>query len=288
MAQRILITGATGNVGRELARALADTDAAVVGGTTTLAKAAGLEAQGVEPAVIDFSDRASLVTAMRDVDSVFLLMPLAERMGEWAANALAVARASGVQHIVRASAMGADVNVAFRLGRAHGMVDQLVIESAIPYTILRPNPFMQNYLGHYGAGIRERGAIELPQGDGRVSFVDLRDVSRSAARVLTSPGPHWNRAYDLTGPEALSNDDVARVISEVTGRAVRYGPLPDEDVRRDMLGAGAGEWNTEAVMSLHTHVRQGGAERVTRDVEEITGRRPTSFAEFAREHAGSW
>lgn len=288
MAQRVLITGATENVGREVLKALAGCDVTVVGGTTTLAKAAGLEDQGVEPAVIDFSDRASLAAAMRGVDSVFLLMPLAETMGEWAGNVLSVARASGVQHVVRASALGADVNVAFRLGRAHGMVDQLLIESRIPYTILRLNSFMQDYLSRYGTGIRERGVIELPQGDGRVSLVDVRDVAGSAARILTSPGPHWNRAYDLTGPEALSNADVARVISEVTGRAVRYDPPPDDAVRRDMLRAGAGEWSTEAVMSLHAQIRTGGAARVTRDIEEITGNKPAGFAEFAREHAGSW
>lgn len=288
MAQRILITGATGTVGREVVKALKGADATLVGGTTTLSKAAGLEAQGVEPVVVDFSDPVTLVPAMRGVDSVFLLLPLAERMGEWASNALAVARASGVRHIVRSSAMGADVNVAFRLGRAHGMVDQLVIESAIHYTILRPNSFMQNYLTQYGAGIRERGVIEVPQGDGRVSLVDVRDVARSAAVVLVSPGPHWNRAYDLTGPEALSNDDVARAVSDVTGRIVRYAPPPAEDVRRDMAAAGASEWGREAVMSFHAHVRAGGAADVTRDVEEITGRAPTAFAKFAREHAGSW
>lgn len=288
MGFRILVTGATEIVGRELVKALAGADVAVVGGTTTLAKAAGLGGQGAEAAVIDFSDRASLAAAMRDVDSVFLLMPLAETMGEWGANALAVARASGVRHVVRASAMGADVNVAFRLGRAHGMVDQLLVESGIPYTILRPNSFMQDYLSHFGSGIRERGAIELPQGDGRVSLVDARDVACAAARVLTSPGPHWNRAYDLTGPDALSNGDVARVISDVTGRTVRYRSVPDEDVRRDMRSEGAGEWNTEAVMSLHAHIRAGGAARVTRDVEEITGKEPASFAKFAQEHAGSW
>lgn len=288
MGLRILVTGATGNVGRELLRALAHVGATIVGGTTTLAKAAGLEKQGVEPAVIDFSDPASLAAAMRGVDSVFLLVPLAETMGEWGANALSVARASGVQRIVRSSAMGADVNVAFRLGRAHGMVDQLVIESGIPYTILRPNSSMQSYLSSYGAGIRERGAIELPHGDGRVSLVDVRDVARSAARVLTNPGPHWNRAYDLTGPEALSNHDVARAISGVIGRAIRYTSLPDDDARREMLKAGAGEWNVEAVMSLHGHIRAGKAAAVTPDVEEITGTKPTSFAQFAKEHAGSW
>jgi uncharacterized protein YbjT (DUF2867 family) len=285
---RVLITGATEYVGRELVRALAGADAKVVGGTTTLAKAASLESQGVEPAVIDFSDTASLAAAMRGVDSVFLLLPLEETMGQRAANVLSIARASGVGHVVRASVMGADVNVPFRLGRAHGMVDQLLIESGMPYTILRRNSLMQEYTSRYGAGVRERGVLELPQGDGRVSLVDLRDVARSAARVLLSPGPHWNRAYDLTGPQALSNEEVARVISEVTGRIVRYSSPTDDEVRRDMMEAGAGEWATEAEMGFHAYVRAGGAARVTRDVEEITGTRPTSFAEFAREHVGSW
>lgn len=285
---RILITDATAHVGRELVRALAGAGATVVGGTTTLAKAAGLERQGVEPAVVDYSDRASLAAAMRGVDSAFLLLPLGEAMAEWAANALSVAMASGVNHIVRASVIGADVNVPFRLGRAHGMVDQLLVESGMPYTILRGNATMQEYVSRYGAGVRERGVLELPQGYGRLSLVDLRDVGRSAARVLLGPGPHWNRAYDLTGPDALSNRDVARVISEVTGRSVRYSSPPESEFRRSLAASGQGEWAAEAEMSFHAHVRAGGAARVTRDVEEITGARATSFAEFAREHAGSW
>jgi len=288
MGIRILVTGATGSVGRELLRALAGHDVTVIGGTTTLAKAAGLERQGVEPAVVDFSDCSSLAAAMRGVKRIFLSMPLAEAMAAWAANVLAVARAAGIHHIVRSSAMGADVNVAFRLGRAHGMVDQLIAESEIPYTILRPSSLMQDYVSSYGQGIRERGTIALPRGDGRVSLVDGRDVARSAALVLTSPGPHWNRSYDLTGPEALSNEDIARTISRVIGRAIGYTSPDDDDVRREMLEAGTAEWDVEAVMSLHRHVRAGKAAAVTGHVEEITGAKPTSFAQFALEHADSW
>ena len=288
MSIRILVTGATGNVGRELLRALSGTDATLVGGTTTLSKAASLEEQGVEPALIDFSDRASLAAAMRGVDSVFLLMPLAETLGQWGSNVLGVARAAHVHHVVRSSVMGADVNVAFRLGRAHGMVDQLLIESGIPYTILRPNAFMQSYALEYGAGIRERGVIELPHGDGRTSLVDARDLARTAARVLVDPGPHWNRAYDLTGPEALSNHDIARAISEVTGREITYRSPPDDAVRREMLEAGVSEWNVEAAISHHAYIRAGRAARLSPDVEAITGVRPTSFGQFAAEFAGSW
>jgi uncharacterized protein YbjT (DUF2867 family) len=288
MSIRILVTGATGSVGRDLLRILSDTDATLVGGTTTLSKAAGLEEQGVEPALIDFSERASLAAAMRGVDSVFLLMPLAKSLGQWGSNALGVARAAGVHHVVRLSVMGADVNVAFRLGRAHGMVDQLVIESGIPYTILRPNAFMQNYTRDHGASIRERGMIELPHGDARTSLVDARDVARSAARVLMDPGPHWNRGYDLTGPEALSNHDVARAISAVTGREIRYRSVLDDDSRRAMLEAGLCEWTVEAVLSHHAHIRSGRAAIVSPDVEAITGSKPTTFEAFARDFAGSW
>jgi uncharacterized protein YbjT (DUF2867 family) len=288
VGQRILITDATERLGKELARALAGEGATVVGGTTTLAKAAGLEADGIEPAVIDFGDRASLAAAMRRADTVFLSVPLAETMGEWAANAIGVARASGVRHLVRSSVTGADVNVAFRLGRAHGMVDQLAAESGIPCTILRASPLMQDYASHLGPGIRDRGLIELPQGDGRLSLVDVRDAARAAAVVVTNPIPHWNHAYDLTGPDALSNAEVASTISDITGRTVRYASRPDADVRRDMLRAGLPEWNVEALMSLHAHVRAGGAAAVTSDVERITGSAPRSFADFAREHAGSW
>jgi uncharacterized protein YbjT (DUF2867 family) len=184
--------------------------------------------------------------------------------------------------------MGADVNVSFRLGRAHGMVDQLLVESTIPYTILRPNVFMQDYVGIYGPDIRDQGVIELPHGDGRISLVDVRDVARSAAEVLTRPGPHWNRAYDLTGPEALSNADIAGTISRVTGRDIEYRSPADGDVRRSMLEGGADAWRAEALLSLHAHIRGGEAAHVSGAVEVITGIAPTGFDAFAREHSGAW
>ena len=151
------------------------------------------------------------------------------------------------------------------------------------WTMLRPHVFMQNLLGQASTVFRE-GRIGAMSGNGRIPFIDARDIAAVAAAALTRSGHDWQK-YILTGPEALSYYDIARILSDVTGRPVEYHDLFDE-ARERMTRAGAAPSSVEGSLALATHQRAGGKTAMVHDtVRQILGRAPRSFAEFAKDHA---
>jgi nucleoside-diphosphate-sugar epimerase len=125
------------------------------------------------------------------------------------------------------------------------------------------------------------------QGDGKVSHIDIRDIAAMAVKALTENG-HEGKAYTLTGPEALSNARVAEILSEDTGREIRYVDLPPEQFKQALLAAGVPEWSANALIDLQLLYRRGGANAVTRDVEELLGRKPITFEQFSRDYADAF
>jgi uncharacterized protein YbjT (DUF2867 family) len=143
---------------------------------------------------------------------------------------------------------------------------------------------MQNFITYNGATIKTQNAFYGSQGDGKVSHIDLRDIAAVAVKTLTEGG-HEDKAYTLTGPEALSNARVAEILSEDTGREIKYVDLTAEQFKQALLGAGLPEWSANALVDLQQFYRRGGASAVTRDVEQLLGRKSTSFEQFSRDYA---
>ena len=123
----------------------------------------------------------------------------------------------------------------------HRKVEEKLKASGLAYAILRPNSFMQNMQTYYASSIRSQGAFYVAMGNARISFIDVRDLARVAAKVLTSP-EHQGQTFELNGPEALTYGEVADKVSRVTGRKVRYVDIPDEAQRKSMLELGMPEW----------------------------------------------
>ena len=288
MKERILVTGATGNVGRELVRILAERGAAVTAAVTSEEKAKALEAQGVSAEVFSFSDDESLKRIMEGKKRLFLLVPFQESMKRWGLNALAAARAAGVEHVVRSSGLLADTEAHFQLGKVHGGIDDALEKSGLPFTILRPNSFMQNYVNFHSPEIRAQSRFSVPEADARVSLIDARDIAACAAAVLLDPAEHAGKTYLLTGPEALSCADVAAVLTEQAGRPIAYRPLSEEQAREAWLGAGLPEWNVNMLLGLARQVREGVMALVTGAVKHLAGRDPIPFRQFARDFRRSW
>jgi uncharacterized protein YbjT (DUF2867 family) len=282
MAHPILITGASGTIGRELVQQLKDAGATVIAGSSS-----GKTMAGVASRHVDFNEPASLATAFAGIDTLFLLLPLQADMVTLARNAVAAAKAAGVKHIVRSSGAGADPASPFAIARVQGEIDQLVIDSGIAYTLTRPNSFMQNYVNFYG-GMLRGGALYLPQGEGKLSLIDARDIAAVNAAILLQPAAHADKVYTLTGGEALSNADVARFASEVTGKPVVYVPVSDEAGIAAMREMGMDAWTVEVMMSLNKVIQAGYAAGVSADVQAITGKAPRRFADFARESVAAW
>lgn len=204
-----------------------------------------------------------------------------------ARNALAVAKAAGVGHIVRSSGAGADCGLPITIGRVQGEIDQLVIESGIPYTITRPNCFMQNCAGYYAVMIRS-GALYLPQGDGKVSFIDVRDIAVVNAVLLRHPADHAGRIYELTGGEALSNAEVVAPIGAAWGLDVNCVPVTDDAAIASMRESGTDAWTIDTLMSLNRLIASGYAAGVSPDVQTLLGRAPIAFARFVADYIESW
>jgi uncharacterized protein YbjT (DUF2867 family) len=156
---------------------------------------------------IDFSEPETLKDALKDIDKVFLLTPFQPNMVQYSSNLLTeIINAGKIKHIVKVSTMGADFEPG---GRLHRQAVQMIEDAGIAYTFLRPNAFMQNFVNFYSHMIKERDVLSLPAGDGKVSFVDVRDIAAISVQILISnnDGKYNSKTYDITGPEAISYDD---------------------------------------------------------------------------------
>jgi uncharacterized protein YbjT (DUF2867 family) len=176
---------------------------------------------------------------------------------------------------------------AFAFARIHRQVERAVETSGIPFTFLRPCSFMQNFATYYGDAIRRDGAFYLPCGDAREAFVDVRDIARVAATVMTERG-HEGKAYDLLGPEALTYSDAAAKLSAATGRTIRYVDIPEIEFRKAMTGLGVPEESVDRLVDLYRFIRGGTAPARSTAIRDATGRDPTSFDQFARDYAEAW
>jgi uncharacterized protein YbjT (DUF2867 family) len=281
----ILVTGATGTIGSELVRLLVDAGEPVRALVRDPARAASVVPDRVQLFRGDLADSASIHEAVLGASKLFLLGPPDERVVAFEANVIdAARRACCVEHVVKLSAIHADPASPARFCAWHGRSEQHVAASGMPFTFLRPNFFMQNTLG-LAAGIREHGTIYQPSGGARASYVDTRDVARAAATALTRRG-HEGQAYTLTGPEAISYADIARVLSGVAGKPVKYVDVPRDTAKPALLSTGMPEWLAEGVLELMDLMRAGKMDVVTDDVERVTGTKPRTYEQFARDHAG--
>lgn len=193
--------------------------------------------------------------------------------------------AAGVRRIVKQSVWGA-AEEAFSFAKWHRPVERAIEDSGLAWTFLRPNGFMQNVVNYMSATIKAQGAFYQPAEDARISHVDIRDLARVAARVLTGAG-HDGKAYDLTGPAAITYDDIASTLTKVLGREVRYVRITPEAYKQGAMGAGIPEGYADALVDLVRYYREDQASRVSPAVREITGQDPVPFEQFARDHAAA-
>jgi uncharacterized protein YbjT (DUF2867 family) len=282
----ILVIGATGTNGREVVARLAAAGEKVRALVRDPGRAGDLRRENVEVAAGDLDDPASLDAALAGIDRAFFVAAVAPRFVGWFLNFLDAALRSGRPRVVKFSGMGAGVDSPAEIMRQHGETDEALAASGLPFTILRPNSFHQNLLWS-AATIKGQGAFYLPMGDVRQSLVDVRDIADVAVRALTGAG-HEGRTYDLTGPEALSYGDVAEILSRVLGRPIRFVDVPPGAALNAMVAGGMPEWNARAVTELYGAFAAETYARTTDAIEQITGARPTSFEQFARDHVAAF
>ena len=278
----ILVTGATGKVGQELVRRLSEARAPFRALVRSAGKAERIREAGGEAVVGDLADARVMAAALRGADRFFLLTNSVPEQPAVEARLVELARTAGVRHVVKLSSSGADAPDAPVFLKLHRDAERHVEASGLAWTHLRPTFFMQNYLDYAGA-IRTQGILASTGGAGRHADVDARDIGEAAARILTQPG-HEGRAYEITGREAHSLEDVTRRIAKISGREVRFVKLSREEGRRQLLTSGESDWSADAWIELLDWFEQGHGDAVAPDAERILGRPPRALDTFLREH----
>lgn len=279
---KILVTGATGNVGSRLVRRLKEKGRAL---RAFARDVVGKTPEGVEAAPGDFTDQASLRRAMDGVDAVYLLAA-GDQLSIHEANVIEAAKESGVRLVVKHSVAGAQYN-APGFPSWHRAGEQRLEASGIPFVLLRPASFASNAL-YWAGSIKDQGTVYGALGDAAIPVIDPEDIAEAAATVLTTPG-HEGKAYELSGPEALTTAQQVDAIGRVVGRELKFVNVPDDAARQAMLGMGMSPAYVEAMVQLFVMFRQiGRIEPYPGDVETLTGHKPRSFGEWAEANASAF
>ena len=277
----VLVTGATGTVGRALVRELLAAGETVRAGVRDPATAD--LPSGAAPVRLDLLDPTTAAPALLGVDRLFLLRPPAISDVAKALGPLVHAAAeAGVRRVVVLSVMG--VNPAL----PHWRMERMVQKAGLSMTALRPSYFAQNLLTAFGQELREHSRLRLACGSGRVSFLDTRDVAAVASRVLVDPDAHPAGPRTLTGPEALDFSQAAALLSDELGRQISYEPCSLLTRRRTLREQGAEPAYVRVQLVIDVTTRLGLAKRVTRGVEDVLGRPATTLGSFVHDHRDTW
>jgi (4-alkanoyl-5-oxo-2,5-dihydrofuran-3-yl)methyl phosphate reductase len=274
----ILVTGATGTIGREVVQQLVAAKQRV---RVLLrdAKKANF-GEGVEVAVGDATQPITLTAAFAGVEKAFILatgdIPTQE------GNFVAAAKAAGVKHLVKLSVLGADFEPGIALGRWHRTSEKNIEASGLSWTFLQPAGFFSNALGWVDS-IKGQSAFYAPAGQSKQALIDPRDIAAVAVKALTNSG-HEGKIYKLA-TESLTLAEQATILSGVIGKTVTYVDIPEEAARQGMLGSGMPPVMVEAVLELMVTIKAGYASATTNTFEAVTGQKPRTFAAWAKEHA---
>ena len=278
----ILVTGGTGGVGSELLRLLSKA------GIATRALARHPQRAQALPGITwiagDLSKPGTLTSAFEGARTLFLLTSYYEDMVELQHNAISAARAAGVTYVVKISAFAASDHSRAPVGRWHYQVEKELQESGLGWTILRPHHFMQNLLAQ-AEYVRTEGVVYSASGDGKIPYVDGRDVAAVAFVTLTQPG-HLGKKYVVTGSEAISYRQAAEIIGAVIGKPVRFVDESPDEARTRRVREGLPPAVVESALAIAAYQRAGGKTvTITSTVTDLTGRPPRTVGEFVREHA---
>jgi uncharacterized protein YbjT (DUF2867 family) len=281
----ICVTGAGGTVGSEVVKQLEAAEAPLRAAYFSEEKAKAARSRGIDAVVIDFNRTETLRSGFQGCDELFLLGPNVPNQTELELNAVEAAKMVGVRHIVKLSMLGADEE-AVSFAKTHRPVEKAIESSGLTWTFLRPNGFMQNVVTYMGETIRSGGVFYSSSGEAKISHVDVRDIAAVAVKALTEPG-HERKVYTLTGPQALTYDEIASELSKVLGRTISHVNLPPSEMKGGMLAAGSPEWFVDSFLDLERYYGEQKASRIANDIKQVTGRDPIRFEQYVRDFAGS-
>lgn len=278
----ILITGATGHIGRELIPQLQAMRRSLRVLVRDEKKVAHLDS-GIERAVGNLNEPASLRSAMRGVERVFLVTFETQQD----LNVIKVAKEAGVRQIVKLSTLEATEHK-IKVGKWHYEREELIRASGIGWTFLRPGMFMSNSIEWWAESIKGQNSVFFPGGKtGKVAPVDPGDVAKVAALALTQPG-HEGKVYELTGAELFTIGEMVQVISQALGKPVKYTDIPPIAAKLFMLKMGMEKTLVNALMEMLVSLRKNEGAILTETFQQLTGNPPRTFEAWCRENSGAF
>jgi uncharacterized protein YbjT (DUF2867 family) len=285
--EMILVIGGTGKVGSELLKQLSQKGIKARVLVRSAQKAETVKKLGHETVEGDYTKPSSFEGALSGVNELFLLTT-STNPDRWAADEIAVidsAKKHGVKKIVLLSVLGASPDSPIRVVREHAKVEDYLKKSGLAYTILQPTGFIQNLLGQ--AATIKQGAIYGNYKEGRMGFIDARDIASVALAALTDPG-HDGHTYALTGGEAVSYPEIAAKLTHLTGKTVNYVDVPTDAVVKNMVGVGFPEWLAKDLSQYGEAVAAGHTTATTDVVEKVAKKKPITVDEFLRDYAAAF
>jgi uncharacterized protein YbjT (DUF2867 family) len=300
MPETILVTGATGTVGSEVVKQLVSSSSP---DKNDIIIKAAIHSQNkddnfkqynksIQVVNLDYNKPETIADALNQVDRLFLLTLPSPDMTVYSNLVKEISKYSdSINHIVKLSSMAADddeedIGLATTIGRIHREEEKIIQESGIPCTFIRPPAFMQNFITQYGYTIRTQDAFYIPGEDAKISFIDARDVAALAVKSLTSNNQqHTGKSYTITAEEAISYRQVAEILSKEAGRRISYVDISEQDARKRLKESGMYDWLVDAIMEFYSIIKTGHASKTTNMFEQIMGRKPISFSQFARDYA---
>ncbi|WGV27362.1 SDR family oxidoreductase [Halotia branconii] len=280
---KILVTGATGNVGKEVIRLLQSYDCHICAAVRNPNSAKQILGSNIPSVSFDFTNPDTFANAFVQVNKLFLVRPPAlANIRKQIAPVLNAAKLAGVEHIIFLSIQGAERNRFL----PHSKIERYIEQLGIPATFLRASFFMQNFNTTHLQDIKTRGELLMPAGNGKTSFIDVRDVAAVAVRTLMEDG-HQAKAYELTGGEALTYYEVADIFTSVLGKLVRYSPSLFKFVQQ-MHSSGLPMNFVLIMVGIYTTTRLGLAGNITSDVEQLLNRSPLNIRQYVENYQQFW
>ena len=276
----IVVTGATGKIGGLVVRQLSeDGRVNVVAFVREPKRAEALAAVGATLRQGTLEDEPSLRAAFEGAD-VVVLNVAGETLAAQASNAIRAARDAGVRKVVLVSSSQASLDGPTESTRQHARADEALRASGLAFVILRPHSFMQNLLGSLGS--LRAGRLFAGTGATKLGFIDVRDVADALVAAATRDS--WNgMTLDLTGPESLAYEDVARAVGEAIGREITFVPVSPEEAGKAVFAATGDAWHARTVEEFAAAAATGFGDFTTDNVRMLTGHTPRSLADFIRE-----
>lgn len=278
MGHRMILLGAGSAIGRPLVELLKKQDVDF----TVASRSLKHLPEGVKGLQLDYDNATMMELALKEKEILFLKLPIGAQFLERTLNTLKAARLNGVRFVLGVSVLGASPHSPYMYQRVYGEWEQLLAESKLRYCFLRPNILMQSFVEWYRNEL-EAGTVFLPEGEGRVSFIDARDVAEMAAKVLMHPMIYHRQVLEITGQRAFSNAETMSFLSFHAERRINYVPVTEDAALKSDHLRGVSDWEKEFILSRHQAVKSGQLSWISGHFEKIMGKPQRRFEDFCAE-----